>query len=84
MMKVITKVLMSNSQTVTGINTLFHLHLVAGDEGSTTSSQRQENKDLLFSFQSTDLDDNSPSNDQEHLDLTLSPPTKIHVCINSV
>lgn len=75
---------MSNSQTVTGINTLFHLHLVAADEGSTTSSQRQENKDLLFSFQSTDLDDNSPNNDQAHPDLTLSPPTKIHVCINSV
>lgn len=58
------------------ISTLFHFHLAAADEGSTTSGQRQENKDLLSSFQSTDLDDNSPSSDQEHPDLTVSPSTK--------
>lgn len=85
MMKVNINVLMStNSQIVKRINTLFRLHLVAVDEGSTTSNQRQENKGLLFSFQSTDLDDNSPSNAQEHPDLTLSPPTKVYVCFNSV
>lgn len=64
------------------IITLFHLHLVVADEGSTTSSQRQQNRDLLSSFQSKDQGDNYPSSDQEHPDLTVSPSTKNGVRIN--
>ena len=66
------------------IITLFHLHLVVADEGSTTSSQRQQNRDLLSSFQSKDQGDNYPNSDQEHPDLTVSPSTKNGVSINYV
>jgi len=71
-------------KTTQTIITLFQLHLVAADEGSTTSSQRQQNRDLLSSFQSTGQGDNSPSSDQEYPDLTVSPSTKQYDSINYV
>lgn len=64
--------------------TLFQLHVVVAYEGNTTSNQRQQNRDLLSSFQSTDQGGNSPSSDQEHPDLTVSPSTKQYVGINYV
>ena len=71
-------------KTTQTLITLFLLHVVVADEGSTTSSQRQQNRDLLSSFQSTDRGDNSPSSDQEHRDLTVSPSAKQDVNINYV